>query len=118
VLSYVGYGHYLFVALSSWWKEAYAKLLAQRLSVKYGHGRNNIVKCKPHMTLYSSAMASPARVKLASESGLNFTSAECQSAAGRYADLATLATARTLGMQFSVGTMGAAASCNKLAEVQ
>jgi hypothetical protein len=70
------------------------------------------------MTLFSAIFASPSRVKLAHESGLQCTSAEYQLAAGKYADVATLVAAYEAGIQFTETTIAAAAERNKLAEVQ
>jgi hypothetical protein len=120
VLSYVGPGHQLFVALvSRWWKEAYATLKSQQLIVydKCSH-ESIMIRCDPQMTLYSSACASPSRLILAQKHGLDCTSEIFQLAAGKHADVTTLATAHELGMQYTAATMTGAAQCNKLAEVQ
>jgi hypothetical protein len=75
------------------------------------------------MTLYSSVFASPSRVQLARESGLDCTSVACQHAAGQHAagqhaSVATLAKAHELGMPYTEATIAVAALYNKLAEVQ
>jgi hypothetical protein len=70
------------------------------------------------MTLFSSAFASPSRVKLSDESGLDCTLAAYERAAGKHADIAVFATAHELGMKYTAATMAGAAQCNKLAEVQ
>jgi hypothetical protein len=63
-------------------------------------------------------LASPSRVQLAHDSGLDCSSAAFQRAAGKHDDTATLAAAHELGMKFTSQIMAAAARCNKLAEVQ
>jgi hypothetical protein len=119
VLSYVGPGHHLFVALvSSWWKERYATLQHQQLNIRDQHDQEKIITRASQTTLFSSAFATPSRVQLAHECGLECASDKCQRAAGRHADVATLATAHKLGMQFTAATMAGAAQSNKLAEVQ
>jgi hypothetical protein len=122
VLSYVGPGHYLFVTpISNLWKEAYSALEQQQLTAydeKRSGKTENTITCVSQMTLYSSVFASLSRVRLAHESGLDYTSEAYQLAAGRHADVATLAVAQDLGMQYTAKTMSGAAQCNKLAEVQ
>jgi hypothetical protein len=56
------------------------------------------------MTLYSSVLASPSRLKLAHESDLDSSQESYHYAAGRYATVATLAAAHELGMKYSVET--------------
>jgi hypothetical protein len=76
------------------------------------------VTCVPQMTLYSSVFASPSRVIHAYLSGLDGSSRAYQLAAGKFADIKTLAKAHQLGMQYTGEVMIGAAQCNKLAEVQ
>jgi hypothetical protein len=119
VLSYVGPGHHLFVApVCKWWKEMYATLDSQQLTINAGYRCASIITCDHQMTLFSSIFASPSRVKLAHKSGLDCTSGAYQRAAGKHANTATLATAHELGMQCTADTMIVAAQSNKLAEVQ
>jgi hypothetical protein len=59
---------------------------------------------------------SPARVR--HNSGLDCASEAYQLAAGKHADIATLAAAHELGMKYTNITMAGASNCNKLAEVQ
>jgi hypothetical protein len=100
VLSYVGSGHHLYVALvNKQWQHAYATLEKQA-------------------TLYSSAFASPSTLELAHKAGLTWSSKACQRAAGKHADVATLAAAHMLGLMNTGTLMNSAAQCNKLAEVQ
>jgi hypothetical protein len=70
------------------------------------------------LTLHSSVFISPSRVKLAHDRGLICSSQTYQIAAGCFADIATLATAHQLGMQYTDTTMIAAAQFNKVNEVQ
>jgi hypothetical protein len=70
------------------------------------------------MTLYSSAFPVFSRFELAHESGLDYASPQCQRAAGKHADIATLALAHKLGVQYTAAAMAGAAQRKKLAEVQ
>jgi hypothetical protein len=70
------------------------------------------------MTFYSSVFTSPSRIKLALIYGLDCNAMRYQCAAGKYANIATLATAHELGMKHSPATILCAAQRNKLAEVQ
>jgi hypothetical protein len=118
VLSYV-VGEYLFMApVSRWWREIYATLESKQLTFHDESGEKQTITCAPNMTLYSSVLATPTRVKLAHSSGLSCISRAYWRAAGRHADVATLATANELGMNYTKTTMTAAAQCNKPAEVQ
>jgi hypothetical protein len=114
VLSYVGAGQYLFVALvSRLWKDVYGTARYRQLAF------DEIRSCGSlKLTLGSSVFASPSRVWLARLSGLDGTTKAYQHAAGKYADVGLLATAHCLGMQYTAATMRGAANRNKLAEVQ
>jgi hypothetical protein len=119
VFSYVGLGHCLFMApVSLLWRDMYATLEGQQLTVREKFERKRIITCIPQVTLYRSVFTSPSRVKLAHESGLDCTSEAYQRAAGKHADIAILARAHELGMQYTATTIYSAAECNKLAEVQ
>jgi hypothetical protein len=119
VLSYVGLGHCLFVApVSTWWRYVYKTLPHQQLTVCDEYGYESVVLCDPEMTLFSSVFASPSRVELAQKSGLGCNSEPYQCAAGKHADIATLAAAHEAGMEYTEAVIAAAALCNKLAEVQ
>jgi hypothetical protein len=74
--------------------------------------------CVPRMTLYSSVFASPSRVRLAHESGLNFSTENFRHATGKHADVATLKAARELGMHYTGLTILGAAERNELGVVQ
>jgi hypothetical protein len=118
VLSYIGPGHCLFMApVSKLWNGIYATLGSQQLTVAIEWWSESSINCGPQMTLFSSMFASPSRVNFAHDSGLDCTSEAYQHAAGKHADIATLAAAHSLGMQYTSTTMAAAVRCNKLAEV-
>jgi hypothetical protein len=70
------------------------------------------------MTLFSSVVASPSRVRLAHESGVDRSTAQYQFSAGRCADVFALAAAVEIGMQKTLVTMVGAAHGNTLAVVQ
>jgi hypothetical protein len=103
VLSYVGPGHHFFVApVSKRWREVYATLDSLKLTAYDESFLEDIVfSTGPEMTFCSSAFASPSRVKLALECGLEYKTQKCQLAAGKHADAATLAAARRLGMTYT-----------------
>jgi hypothetical protein len=61
---------------------------------------------------------SHSRGRLANEGGIDTAHWKYQSAAGRHADISTLALAHGLGMQYTDDTMFAAGECNKLAEMK
>jgi hypothetical protein len=115
VLSYVGPGHWYFLAtVSSLWADLYAKVAVMQM--QSAGSSHRVITCVPQMTLFSSVFASPSRVK-AAYSCLS-SSPSFHSAAGRHADIATLVAARELGLQYLVGTMTGAAQYNELAVVQ
>jgi hypothetical protein len=121
VLSYVGLGHYFYVALvSKQWRDLYASLQSKQLTV-YGNEswhKDIIIICVPEMTLFSRIFASSSRVRLAYENGLACTSGAFMRAAGNHADIATIATAHSLGMPYAAAMMAAAASDGYTAMVQ
>eukprot|EP00953_Heterococcus_sp_UTEX-ZZ885_P002159 1680-Heterococcus_DN1.PRE.5 len=101
VLIYVGPGHCLFVKpVSKRWKDMYATLEHQQLTLYDEDDRKLAITIDPEMTSFSAAFASPSRVVLAHLSNLDCRSQTYQRAAGKYADVATLTTARALGMPF------------------
>jgi hypothetical protein len=114
VLSYVHGQWFFLAAVSSLWRSVYAKLDASEM-----HTFSKIViTCVPQMTLHSSVLASPSRLRLAHESGVDWTRHDFQTAAGRHASVATLLEARELGMQYPVPLMVGAATCNTLHVLQ
>jgi hypothetical protein len=65
VLSYVGPGHFLFVAaVSKWWKEIYATLKSQQVPYYASYRASPTITCGPQMTLYSSVFESHSRVRV------------------------------------------------------
>jgi hypothetical protein len=120
VLSYVGPGHHLFVApVSKGWNEVYATVDSLKPTAYDERFLEDIVfSTGPELTFCSSAFASPSRVKLALECGLECETQKCQLAAGKHADAATLAAARRLGMTYTPTIMHGAMQSDKLAEVQ
>jgi hypothetical protein len=119
VLYYVGPGHRLFMApVSKQWNETYIAVDSQQLTVYNESGRRCIITCDGQMTMYSSVFTSPSRVQLAHETGLDCNIRAYRRSAGRHADIATLAAAHDLGMEYKTITMADAAEGNKLAEVQ
>jgi hypothetical protein len=91
VLGYLGPGHWLFAALvSKGWQQAYQKVPVHQL-IGYSPGcPRALFACVPQMTLFSAAVASAARLTLAGELGLDFSSKSLQRAAGRWGDKATI----------------------------
>jgi hypothetical protein len=65
--------------------------------------------CVSEMTLYSSVFASPSLVKVAHEMGLDCTSEAYRRAAGKHADIATLAVVHEVVMEYTALTLLAAA---------
>jgi hypothetical protein len=119
VLSYVGPGHCLFVApVNKRWNDVYATVESKKLAYCDDSCNWRIITCVPQMTHYSSVFTSPSRVELSHKSGLDCTSAAYHHAAGMCADVASLATAHAMGMEYSKTVMDGAVQCNKLAEVQ
>jgi hypothetical protein len=118
VLNYVGPGHWCFVAeVSSWWSTLY-KTIASR-DVDSSTRPWIKISCVPQMTLYSAVCASPARVRHAQAHKLECTTTNFESAAGMFADVATLKAAHELGMYYeSAAAMAGAVQCNTLEVVQ
>jgi hypothetical protein len=109
---------YLTVA-SRCWKDLYDTVESQQLQGYDAYARrSDRITCVPQMTLFSSVFASSSRVQLAHMSGLDCCSKAYQHAAGKFADIAALATAHELGMQYTSDIMAGAGLCDKLAEVQ
>jgi hypothetical protein len=108
-------GPHLFVLSKLW--NTYVVVESQQLIEHKEVPDERILTCAK-TTLHSSVFTSTSRVRLAHESGLDYTTQTCQSAAGSYADVATLGTAHELGMQYTAITMLAAGRCSKLLEVQ
>jgi hypothetical protein len=79
--------------------DMYAALKSQLLTYETLRYFEQTITCDPQMTLYSSVFTSPARVR--QTSGLDCTSETYQHAAGKHADIATLATAHEMGMEYT-----------------
>jgi hypothetical protein len=102
VLGYLGPGHWLFAALvSRGWQQAYLKVPVHQMI------SSSPVACVPHMTLYSAAVASAARLTLAGQLGLDFSCKSLQRAAGRWGDKATIDLVVKPGMSWYYVLVGA-----------
>jgi hypothetical protein len=89
VLSYVGPGHWFFLStVSSLWRELYAGSADRRMQRRrltyamYIHSED--FTCVPQMTLYSSVVASPSRVRFASQNDVDCSTRGFQYIAGRH----------------------------------
>jgi hypothetical protein len=120
VLSYVGPGYWLFISeVSSLWRELYVKLANLSVDTVWFRAFCKSKRtCTAHMTLYSSVFASPSRVRHAYDCGLDCTSEPCQFAAGRSADVTTLAAAHELGMAYTKRCTTGTAWHNRLTVLQ
>jgi hypothetical protein len=120
VLSYVGPGHWWFVStVCSLWRDLYRELRSVQV-VGYDDGLSKIsITCTPQMTLYSAVFASISRASLAEQESTHISGHRGETAAGKYADVNTLAAARELGIvPFTLATMHECALCNKLTVMQ
>jgi hypothetical protein len=119
VLSYVP-GEWLFLStVCSWWRERYAKLSAITVAKTTDRAAyKSIVVCVPQTTLCSSAFASPSRLRLAHQHGLELTAVGDQFAAGRHADIDTLLAAHELGMAYGRSVLLGAARAGAVPRVQ
>jgi hypothetical protein len=110
VLSYVGPGHWLFLAkVSSLWRDMYLKVNSAVMSKAYSFYSDPCFTCTPKMTLYSAVFASPAAVQHAHACGLKSRGGRYEFAAGLYADTATLSAAHELGMPHTAAIPNGAA---------
>jgi hypothetical protein len=118
VFAFVGPGHWRFVApVCSLWKSLYSRVASQEVPAHALHSRKHSITCLPQHTLFSSAFASGSRLKLV-HAGAAHPSEAWQYAAGRYADIKTLCTARELGIRFDRAAMKGAAAVGAVATVQ
>eukprot|EP00953_Heterococcus_sp_UTEX-ZZ885_P013797 7867-Heterococcus_DN1.PRE.2 len=118
VFAFVGPGHWRFVApVCSLWKSLYSRVASQEVPAHALHSRKHSITCLPQHTLFSSAFASGSRLKLV-HTGAAHPSEAWQYAAGRYADIKTLCTARELGIRFDRAAMKGAAAAGAVATVQ
>jgi hypothetical protein len=127
VLSYVGPGHWPFIAaVSSLWRYLYSRLPdARKLVVQHPYVSweerqrdGQPFFCTPQMTLYSSVFGSASRVRLAHADGINCSTQYYQHAAGMHAGIGALAAAHELGMRFPTTVAEGAARCNTLSVLQ
>eukprot|EP00953_Heterococcus_sp_UTEX-ZZ885_P032498 16973-Heterococcus_DN1.PRE.2 len=82
VLSYVGRGHHLFVVpVSSVWRDAYAAVKSQQLTICDDYSED-VITCVPQMTLYSSVFTFPSTACSREWAGLHLS---CMSACCRQA---------------------------------
>jgi hypothetical protein len=110
VFSFLPPGNWLFLgAVCREWRAVYAVQPDKQIysfSIDY---KSKLVTCCSESTLYSAAVASPARVRLAHSCGLAIRhNHKLQAIAGQYADLETLAALHELGMPLD-GTVSHAA---------
>jgi hypothetical protein len=106
ILSHVGPGHWLFLALvSAEWRETYLRVSSRRIQVfDELLDEQKVLVCPPTMTLASAVFASQPCLRLAHESCFSLDidhESSLQPIAGRYADEETLAAAQELGLVLS-----------------
>eukprot|EP00953_Heterococcus_sp_UTEX-ZZ885_P027067 14566-Heterococcus_DN1.PRE.2 len=113
-------GNWLFRgAVCSEWRDAYA-LIADRQALSVcSDGSTKLVTYDNKATLYSAAVASPARMQLARDAGLTTSeNDQLQVIAGLHADMETLTALRELGMPFSPTVIEAVALAGRLSIMQ
>jgi hypothetical protein len=109
VLSYVGAGHYFFIAaVDNTWRAAYRRV-DSRVVHELALFQDGPITCSARTTIYSSLFATPARVRFAHKS-VDCTAYSYRYAAGKHADSATLAAAHELGMPLTGATLNGAAA--------
>jgi hypothetical protein len=117
VLSYVGAGHYFFIAaVDSNWRDAYSRV-DSHVEHEKALFQDATITCSARMTLYSSLFASLARLQYAHKS-VDCTACSYRYAAGKHADSTTVAAAHELGMPFTAATMNGAAAVGALELLQ
>jgi hypothetical protein len=109
ILDYVGPGHWLFTIVNSQWVQLYYGVASMEVTGHIAEGRDIKVTCIPQMTLYSSAFASPSRLRLADKQCTIKRSGAAaqryQYALGRYADIVTLSAAHFSGTVLDAWTL-------------
>jgi hypothetical protein len=108
VLSFVGRGHWCFVAaVNSDWCRAYGQLLDDIRSAQPGADQQSSVR----ETFHSAVFASPSRLRLAQACGLQLDAKDwrLRRSAGLLADIATLAAAQQLGLSLTDAVVRSAA---------
>jgi hypothetical protein len=86
-------GHHLFLsAVCREWRAVYAGMANQEVCAFRLYDSTELVTCGAKTTLFSAAVASPATVRLAWDSGVQIpTNVKMQLIAGKHADVQTLA---------------------------
>jgi hypothetical protein len=109
ILAYAGPGHWLYTIVNSQWVQLCYGVATQQKRAYAADGREYMITCIPQMTLYSSAFASPSRLRLADrQRAIKRSGAaghRCQYALGRHANKATLCRARSMGLVFDSWTL-------------
>jgi hypothetical protein len=91
VLSYAGPGHWLFLStVCSLWRDVYCRVSDKTLLKKGYMDCAKQFTGTPKMTMYSAVFASPSRVRLAHESGLQCAIPAYQYAAGKHGTVAPM----------------------------
>jgi hypothetical protein len=99
IYSFVGPGHWLFLALvSKDWHELYKKVQNRETTTVDTYGNKHRTLVTSRMTLGSAVFASPSRVNYAHDCGLHLSKKELQQTAGIYASCRALKAARKHGM--------------------
>jgi hypothetical protein len=112
-------GHHLFLGgVCREWRAVYAGMADQEVRAFSLYDSTELVTYGSKTTLFSAAVASPARARLACECGLEITEIDVQLIAGKYADIQTLAALRELGMPLSEHVAKAAAVSGRLTFLQ
>jgi hypothetical protein len=119
VLSFVGPGHWLFIAaVNKWWRARYAELPRLPMPLYPIRKWERRFTCSPCMTLFSAAFASRSRVRLAVQCGLDCSKENSMYTAGRAATITTLVAAEELGLQLTYITMCGAARAGSTLKLQ
>jgi hypothetical protein len=113
-------GNWLFLgAVCSEWRDAYALIADQQALSVCSDGSTKLVTYDNKATLYSAAVASPARIRLARDAGLTTSeNDQLQVIAGLHADMETLAALRDMGMPLSYTVIKAVALAGRLSIMQ
>jgi hypothetical protein len=122
ILEYVGPGHWLFSLVNTLCVQLYYGVASVEKRAYARDGREYTITCIPQMTLYSSAFASPSRLRLTDKQctiqWTHDTMQRYQYALGRHADIDTLRAAHKLGLSFSARTLRGAATADAVAKLQ
>jgi hypothetical protein len=123
ILGYVGPGHWLFVAaVNTLCTQLYYGVASLEMDAHVANDRGYKITCISQMTLYSSAFASPSRLRLADKQCTIKRSGAAaqryQYALGRHADIAILAAAQLSGIVLDIWTLNGAVAVDALPKVQ